>query len=150
MTVDGHALTLGNLKLLEDEGARQHEGREFGIAKLADRDEPAAAGSFSDVPADIALTQSGTALGTPSYMAPEQRSSPSTVDQRADIYAFGLILYDMLVGRHRAQHSNSAIEELQARMQAAPPPVKSILPEVPDALDQIIARCLERSRTILA
>jgi serine/threonine protein kinase/tetratricopeptide (TPR) repeat protein len=90
-------------------------------------------------------TVSGSVVGTVAYMAPEQATGQE-VDQRADIYAFGLILYDMLVGRHRAQHSKSAIEELQARMQAAPPPVKSILPEVPDALDQVIARCLEPDR----
>jgi len=90
-------------------------------------------------------TMVGSVVGTVAYMAPEQANGQE-VDQRADIYAFGLILYDMLVGRRRAQHSNSAIEELQARMQAVPPPVKSILPEVPDTLDQLITRCLEPVR----
>ena len=71
---------------------------DFGIAKLADRDEPSTAGSNTDAPADIALTQTGSALGTPSYMAPEQRSSPSTVDQRADIYSLGVVFYEMLTG----------------------------------------------------
>jgi serine/threonine protein kinase len=71
---------------------------DFGIAKLAGRDEPAATGSSAGVPADLALTQSGSALGTPSYMAPEQRSSPSTVDQRADIYSLGVVFYEMLTG----------------------------------------------------
>jgi hypothetical protein len=52
----------------------------------------------------------------------------------------------MLVGRHRAQRSTSAVEELEARMHAAPPPVKSIVPGVPDTLDQLIARCLEPNR----
>ncbi|HUQ89532.1 MAG TPA: serine/threonine-protein kinase [Vicinamibacterales bacterium] len=87
----------------------------------------------------------GSVVGTVAYMAPEQASGQD-VDQRADIYAFGLILYDMLVGRHRAQHSKSAVGELQARMQAAPPPVKSIVPGIPDALSQIISRCLEPDR----
>ena len=90
-------------------------------------------------------TMLGSVVGTVAYMAPEQASGME-VDQRADIYAFGLILYDMLVGRHRAQHSKSAVEELEARMHAAPPPVKSIVPAVPDALDQIIARCLQPNR----
>jgi serine/threonine protein kinase len=71
---------------------------DFGIAKLADRDEPSTAGSNTGGPADIALTQTGSALGTPSYMAPEQRSSPSTVDQRADIYSLGVVFYEMLTG----------------------------------------------------
>jgi serine/threonine protein kinase len=71
---------------------------DFGIAKLADRAEPSTAGSNTGGPADIALTQTGSALGTPSYMAPEQRSSPSTVDQRADIYSLGVVFYEMLTG----------------------------------------------------
>ena len=71
---------------------------DFGIAKLADRDEPASAEANTGAPSDIALTQSGSALGTPSYMAPEQRSSPSTVDQRADIYSLGVVFYEMLTG----------------------------------------------------
>ena len=90
-------------------------------------------------------TLSGSVVGTMAYMAPEQAAGLD-VDQRADIYAFGLILYDMLVGRRRAQHAKSAVEELESRIKAAPAPVKSIRPEVPDALDQIIARCLEPDR----
>ena len=90
-------------------------------------------------------TMVGSVVGTVAYMAPEQANGQE-VDQRADIYAFGLILYDMLVGRHRAQHSKSAIEELEARMHAVPPPVKSIVPEVPDTLDQLITKCLEPNR----
>jgi hypothetical protein len=76
------------------------------------------------------------------YMAPEQAKGVH-VDQRADVYAFGLILYDMLVGQPRAEHAGSAITELQGRMQHAPPPVKSVVPDVPDHVDQIIGRCLE-------
>ena len=67
-------------------------------------------------------TQAGSVVGTVEYMAPEQaRAQP--VDQRADIYAFGLILYDVLLGRKRASHTKSAIEELTGRM--AQPPVSS-------------------------
>ena len=58
-------------------------------------------------------------------MAPEQAKGVE-VDQRADIYAFGLILYDMLVGRAaRRDRATSAIAELQARMEQAPPPPRS-------------------------
>ncbi len=88
-------------------------------------------------------TQHGAVVGTVEYMAPEQARGQE-VDQRADIYALGLMLYDMLVGReHRAGHTDSAIEELRARMEQPPAPVKSVVPEIPDALDQMISRCLQ-------
>jgi serine/threonine protein kinase/tetratricopeptide (TPR) repeat protein len=87
-------------------------------------------------------TMAGAIVGTVAYMAPEQaRGEP--VDQRADIYAFGLILYDMLVGGRRAEHAPSAVAELQQRMQTAPPAPRSIDPSIPEALDAIIRRCLE-------
>jgi serine/threonine protein kinase/tetratricopeptide (TPR) repeat protein len=84
----------------------------------------------------------GAVVGTVEYMAPEQARGVH-VDQRADVYAFGLILYDMLVGRPRAEHAGSAIAELQGRMQHAPPAVKSVVPEVPEEVDRIVRRCLE-------
>ena len=63
-------------------------------------------------------TMEGAIVGTVEYMAPEQAKG-KPVDQRADIYALGLILYDMLGGLGRAARSDSAISELTARMQAA-------------------------------
>ena len=89
-----------------------------------------------------AATVAGTVVGTVHYMAPEQARGED-VDQRADIYALGLIVYDMLAGRERARRDESALAELQARMKSAPPPVQSIVAEVPDALNEIVSRCLE-------
>ena len=77
-------------------------------------------------------------------MAPEQAGQ--AVDQRADIYSFGLIVYDMLVGRARAEKATSAIAELQARMQQAPAALKAIVPEVPEPLNNLVMRCLEPDR----
>ena len=57
---------------------------DFGLAKVLDE--------------DVSMTQSGTGLGTPLYMAPEQARSAKTVDQRSDIYALGATLYHMLTG----------------------------------------------------
>jgi tetratricopeptide (TPR) repeat protein/tRNA A-37 threonylcarbamoyl transferase component Bud32 len=92
--------------------------------------------------ATVASTVAGAVVGTVEYMAPEQaRGEP--VDQRADIYAFGLILYDLLVGRRRAEHAPSAIAELRKRMEAPPPPARSLVPEIPEPLDTLISKCIE-------
>jgi serine/threonine protein kinase len=90
-------------------------------------------------------TMVGTVVGTLEYMAPEQARAQD-VDQRADIYSFGLILYDMLVGRPRAERATSAIAELQARMQQPPPSVKTSVPEIPEPLERLVMRCLEPDR----
>src|SRR3954468_11324821 len=84
----------------------------------------------------------GAVVGTVEYMAPEQARGLH-VDQRADVYAFGLILYDLLVGHSRLATAENPLSELQARMQQAPPRLKTLVPNVPDAVDEIIARCLE-------
>ena len=87
-------------------------------------------------------TIAGTIVGTLEYMAPEQAQG-ATVDHRADIYAFGLILMDMLVGRREAAHSETAMAELFARMSKAPPPVRTIDPSIPEAIDELIGRCVD-------
>jgi serine/threonine protein kinase/tetratricopeptide (TPR) repeat protein len=87
-------------------------------------------------------TVAGAIVGTVAYMAPEQARGED-VDQRADIYAFGLIAYDMIVGGRRSERAPSAIAELQQRMQTAPPAPRSIDPSIPEAVDEIIRRCLE-------
>ncbi len=84
----------------------------------------------------------GAVLGTVEYMAPEQAQG-RPVDQRADVYAFGLILYDLLTGEPRSAKALSPILELQGRMQKAPPPIQTLEPEVPEPFAEIIARCLE-------
>ncbi|WP_265594294.1 serine/threonine-protein kinase [Haloferula sp. BvORR071] len=68
---------------------------DFGIAKIAAESE-AAGGSVPHI--DPLLTQAGSALGTPDYMAPEQRERPGEVDHRADIYSLGVVFYEILTG----------------------------------------------------
>jgi eukaryotic-like serine/threonine-protein kinase len=117
---------------------------DFGVARSTGAPRPVP-GSATDEQLRLALsagqTMIGSVVGTIEYMAPEQaRAEP--VDQRADIYAFGLILYDLLLGRTRASRTHSAFAELTLRMKEPPPPARSLDPQIPDALDRIITRCI--------
>jgi serine/threonine protein kinase/Tfp pilus assembly protein PilF len=91
--------------------------------------------------AGMTMTAGGAVVGTIDYMAPEQARGEH-VDQRADIYAFGLILIDLVLGRRRASH-NTAVAALLDRMQKAPPPVRSIDPTIPVSVDALITKCLQ-------
>ena len=71
---------------------------DFGIAKLLGGDAGAAVRASAGQAEVPGLTQSGTALGTPSYMSPEQRDTPADVDHRADIYSLGVVFYELLTG----------------------------------------------------
>jgi eukaryotic-like serine/threonine-protein kinase len=87
------------------------------------------------------LTMAGTVVGTLDYMAPEQAKAEN-IDQRADIYSFGLIVRDMLLGLRKAS-GNTAMDDLIARIKAAPPAVRTIDPDVPEPVDHIVTRCLQ-------
>ncbi len=84
----------------------------------------------------------GSVVGTLEYMAPEQAKA-QPVDQRSDIYAFGLILYDLLLGRSRGSGAEGVFGELQQRMLQAPASPKTKDPSIPPALDAIITRCIQ-------
>jgi tetratricopeptide (TPR) repeat protein len=86
-------------------------------------------------------TIAGTIVGTIAYMAPEQaRGDP--VDHRADIYALGLIASDMLLGpRKRPQQT---LEDLRRDSDDPPTPLRLIDPELPEALESVVLRCLQR------
>jgi tetratricopeptide (TPR) repeat protein len=87
-------------------------------------------------------TALGAVIGTLEYMAPEQAEG-QPVDHRADIYSFGLLLYDSLVGRQRIAMRDNPMSELMSRMQHAPPPIRTIDPVVPEALERIISKCIQ-------
>ena len=89
----------------------------------------------------FAMTVGAQVIGTVEYMAPEQAKG-ETVDQRADLYAFGLIVRDMLLGGRHAG-STSGVAELMGRMQQPPPSARSVDATIPEGVDAIITRCLQ-------
>jgi tetratricopeptide (TPR) repeat protein len=86
------------------------------------------------------MTLAGNVVGTMDYMAPEQAHG-RPVDQRADIYALGLILRDMLAGRGSRPQTDNALTDLMQRLQQPLPPIRTIDPAVPERLEAIISRC---------
>ena len=111
---------------------RQHAVvTDFGIAK-----------ALSDSTSGSALTSAGVALGTPSYMAPEQASGES-VDHRADLYALGVVAYEMLTGAPPFA-GGSAQAILARQVTQMPVPVTTARPTVPGPLASIVMRCLEK------
>jgi serine/threonine protein kinase/tetratricopeptide (TPR) repeat protein len=119
---------------------------DFGIARSAGA--PAAqptdetrSGAISTLQAPAGATMVGTIIGTVEYMAPEQAKG-ETVDERADLYALGLIFSDLLLGRRR-KSGGSALEELKKRIEQVPPPVRTVDATIPEAVEAVISRCLE-------
>jgi serine/threonine-protein kinase len=107
---------------------------DFGIAKLLDPRDPAHKG----------LTATGTRLGTPHNMAPEQVLG-QLVDRRADIYALGVLMYQLLAGKP-PYHGATSVEIEEMHLAAPIPRVSDVAPVSP-AVDAVIARCLAKSRT---
>jgi Tfp pilus assembly protein PilF len=81
-------------------------------------------------------------VGTLAYMAPEQAQAKPT-DQRADVYALGMMLREMLIGRKTGGDGQQALAELMARIKEAPPRLRTIDETIPEPLDELAARCLE-------
>ena len=92
--------------------------------------------------ATSALTVAGSVMGTLDYMAPEQATG-QPVDQRADIYALGLIFYDIILGRAARPRTGNPFADFKQRLAEPLKSPKTIDPAVPEAVDAIIARCLQ-------
>jgi Tol biopolymer transport system component len=120
-----------------------HDGRvkilDFGLAKAT-----GPAGDETVSPTQHAIgTSPGTVMGTVGYMSPEQvRGLP--VDQRTDIFSFGVVLYEMLCGL-RAFRGDSNVETMNAILKEDPPEFAAAGANVPAALDRIVRRCIEKN-----
>jgi eukaryotic-like serine/threonine-protein kinase len=94
--------------------------------------------------ADAFLSLTGVAMGTAGYMSPEQIRG-ETVDARTDLFSFGLVLYEMATGM-RAFQGDSVPELQEAILKKAPSPVRQLNPQLPEKLEHIIHRALEKNR----
>ena len=108
---------------------------DFGIAKAIAAAQERAAGAT--------LTQLGTAVGTPAYMAPEQAAGDPDTNHRADLYAFGCVAYELLAGQPPF-HGRAPHKLMAAHMSEIPRPVEELRPDTPPALARLVARCLAK------
>ena len=113
---------------------------DFGLAKLI---QPEPAFDASALPTTPPNTVAGMVLGTIGYMSPEQVRG-SAADHRSDIFALGVVLYEMLSGR-RAFHGDTAIETMSAILKEDPPDLPTTDRHIPPGLARIVDRCLEKS-----
>ncbi len=109
---------------------------DFGIAK-------AVSAALKDV-AGPTLTQSGSVIGTPAYMAPEQATGDPSTDHRADIYSFGCLAYEVFSGKPPFPNESLHLV-IAAHIGTVPRPVTALRADVPPAVAELIARCLEKT-----
>ncbi|MGI8958624.1 MAG: protein kinase domain-containing protein, partial [Bryobacteraceae bacterium] len=116
-------LTANGVKLLD-----------FGLAKMLDRG--------SQPTGESSVSAPGAIIGTLQYMAPEQLEG-NAADERADIYAFGAVLYEMLTG-HRAFEGETQAALISAIMTKQPPPLHVVQPSLPGGLEHVVENCLAK------
>ncbi|MBL0170576.1 MAG: protein kinase [Gemmatimonadaceae bacterium] len=111
---------------------------DFGIAKAM------SASRTQDGAASGALTQAGMSLGTPAYMAPEQALSDPSTDHRADLYAWGVIAYELLSGAHMFADRTTTHALIAAHVSDTPKALHAVNAQVPAALSALVMRTLEK------
>jgi TolB-like protein/tRNA A-37 threonylcarbamoyl transferase component Bud32/tetratricopeptide (TPR) repeat protein len=114
---------------------------DFGIAKAL-----SASRTQADVTSSATqgLTQVGTSLGTPAYMAPEQAVGDPSTDHRADLYAWGVVAWELLAGAHPFTDRTTTHALIAAHVRDLPPPLAERRSDVPPALAALVMRCLEK------
>lgn len=102
---------------------------DFGIARLVEE-------------SGTGLTGTGSAIGTPTYMSPEQVRGDRTLDGRSDLYSLGCLLYELLAGRPPFEGAGWSV--MAQHLSGAPEPLRSLRPDVPAALDQLLVSLLHK------
>jgi serine/threonine protein kinase len=109
---------------------------DFGISKMSVR---TGAGS------SVSMTRTATVIGTPLYMSPEQMESSRGVDARADVWALGVILFELLAGK--SPFFAETLPEVCLKIATRPPtPLRELRADVPKEVEAAILRCLEKER----
>ena len=107
---------------------------DFGLAKLTQDDQKV-----------THKTRTGSVMGTPYYMSPEQCEGKTEIDHRADIYSLGVLIFEMLTGK--VPFGGEGYGEIIVKHVTMPPPsVRSVVPELPEYLDLILYRVLAKDR----
>jgi serine/threonine-protein kinase len=101
---------------------------DFGIARLM---------------GDVSLTQTGQMVGTPAFMAPEVAQGEEA-DARADVYALGVVLFQMLTGQAPFR-AETPLALLHAHVHTPPPAPRAVVPSLPPGVDQVLARALAKT-----
>jgi eukaryotic-like serine/threonine-protein kinase len=118
---------------------------DWGLAKLVGREDDLPAVGVSGR-ADVGATHTGTVMGTPAYMAPEQvQGLAQQIDARTDIYVLGSVLFEVLTGQV-PYAGRSMAEVLEQVSKGRPPRASSVHPAVPPALDAVCARAMARAQ----
>ena len=123
----------GNVFIIRDpeaHGGERTKILDFGICKLGD-------------PEHAHATQTGTMLGTPVYMSPEQCRGAGKVDHRSDIYSLGCVLFHVLTGRPPFD-CDSVGDFIAAHLKDVAPPPSELATELPPTVDALLARCLAK------
>ncbi len=91
------------------------------------------------------LTRYGMTVGTPAYMSPEQAAGDPDIDQRSDLYSWGMMAYELLSGRHPFAEKHTPQALIVAQLTVDPPPVQDAIPDLPPTIASLITRCLEKN-----
>jgi len=118
-----------NILVVERDGEPHPYVLDFGIARIEEV---------------VGLTMTGQVIGTPGYLSPEQaRGDLKSIDRRTDVFSLGVILYELL-SEKRPFTGESQVEILLNLMDADPPPLRAIAPQVSRDLETVVMTCLEK------
>jgi Tol biopolymer transport system component len=117
---------------------------DFGLAKLAGHEGGRPEPETTDAPTAAAVTREGVIVGTAAYMSPEQASG-RVVDKRGDLWAFGVVLLEMLTGR--PVFGGDTVTAVLAAVLTTEPDWTTLPAETPSAIRTLLRRCLEKDRT---